>query len=830
MAHLDGVDSPLERPNDAIRRYDETKFALASIAQAGMQLCRELTDEEGQRLYQSLLAKIAEDRFNLAVLGSFNRGKSTLMNAILGMDRLPTGILPHTSVITTVTYGSQEQVLIRCAGWALSQKIPLEKLDDYITERGNPGNHRRATVAEIQLPAEILRRGLSLIDTPGIGSGIAANTNTTERFLPEIDGAIFVSSVESPIGETEVRFLRRIYKEVGKVFVVINKLDLLSEKDQREVLAFVNTHLEAELKARDFSLFAISAKSALNAKLRGDKESLKKSGLLQLEQAISEFLSAEKASHFCNRVLDRLAELLKRQKLEIEISLRANDREHSTEKLREDFKREIKDLSANASSIASSLRAKLSREIPKELRVLLDSFFVQLAESVRRRFLSQWTSHSVLFSSSKRDRLLREMATVCEQAMIEQLDAMASLAILPAIRKTGGQEFTALMHSADAVPQVAAKLFGREIEPARDATPRSKDEPGLTIPLVSHTPWSQHSPFWLRTLPLSWRKRRFETELVYALDIYRRQMEALIEVSVGRNIDDVARQVQQKINERAARIAFYINGRGESSQLSLIEELILRVGSLRQKLNNSHKRESEVLDVSDEVQEAEFVKEADITLGEELCPICSHATETLFAFLSKYQYSISAKETGKESHAKKGGFCSMHTWMYSEITSPQGICLAYPPLLMALSQKLLERLDSPCETVDLDVTLQLILRQHRNCPACTMLYEVEREAVSEVIHRLSYIPDHSVSLPILCLAHLQKVLAAGPQTDLAQALSRRTANGLKRCAENMQRYSLKHDGIRRNLLTHEERIAYLLGLVRVASDKGLAPRWHADAA
>src|SRR5579871_2817954 len=93
-AALDCVGVPLGRPDEAIRHYDEMKFQLASVGQAGMQLCRELADDEGQQLYQSLLTKIAEDRFNLAMLGSFNRGKSTLMNAMLGMDRLPTGVLP----------------------------------------------------------------------------------------------------------------------------------------------------------------------------------------------------------------------------------------------------------------------------------------------------------------------------------------------------------------------------------------------------------------------------------------------------------------------------------------------------------------------------------------------------------------------------------------------------------------------------------------------------------------------------------------------------------------------------------------------------------------
>ena len=83
-------------------------------------------------------------------------------------------------------------------------------------------------------------------------------------------------------------------------------------------------------------------------------------------------------------------------------------------------------------------------------------------------------------------------------------------------------------------------------------------------------------------------------------------------------------------------------------------------------------------------------------------------------------------------------------------------------------------------------------------------------------------------LPVLCLAHLHRILAARPDDVLARAFAERTAEALDRSAENMRRYALKHDAIRRNLLTHEERIAYLLGLARVARDKRLAPRWAED--
>jgi hypothetical protein len=111
-----------------LREYEQVKFALAEIL-------RTIPWEppRANRL-RNLFARLAEDRFNLAVVGRFSRGKGSLMNAILGMDRLPTGVVPLTSVITTVTYGSAERVTLHFLGTSLIEDIRLDQLSDYVTE------------------------------------------------------------------------------------------------------------------------------------------------------------------------------------------------------------------------------------------------------------------------------------------------------------------------------------------------------------------------------------------------------------------------------------------------------------------------------------------------------------------------------------------------------------------------------------------------------------------------------------------------------------------------------------------------------------------------
>jgi ribosome biogenesis GTPase A len=131
-----------------LRQYEQHKFAIAEILRRASSL---VPDEErdwhnGAR---DLFERLAEDRFNLVVVGRFNRGKTSLMNAIMGTDRLPTGIVPLTSVITTVAYGSTERVGLHYDGRILTSEIPIADLPKYVTQEGNPGNVQRIKKAEV---------------------------------------------------------------------------------------------------------------------------------------------------------------------------------------------------------------------------------------------------------------------------------------------------------------------------------------------------------------------------------------------------------------------------------------------------------------------------------------------------------------------------------------------------------------------------------------------------------------------------------------------------------------------------------------------------------
>jgi len=290
--------------------YERHKFALAEILRSAAATAPPARSDLRER-GQVLAERLAADRFNLVVVGRFNRGKTSLMNAIIGTNRLPTGIIPITSVITSVAYGSKEETILKYENSLLHQSVPIEALPQFITQAGNPGNVRRIRAAEIRLPAEVLRRGFHFIDTPGLGSAIAENTATTEEFLPEADALILVTGYESPLSEEELHVLKIACSSGRKVFVAINKQDTVPFPDREQICAYLSNRLQDAFSHFAPELFSTSALEGLKAKQAHDKALLTQSGVERLEDALVCFLLDEKKERFLLAMCDRVAEVLR---------------------------------------------------------------------------------------------------------------------------------------------------------------------------------------------------------------------------------------------------------------------------------------------------------------------------------------------------------------------------------------------------------------------------------------------------------------------------------------------------------------------------------------
>jgi ribosome biogenesis GTPase A len=240
----------------------------------------------------SLEQKLASNQLHLAVLGQMKRGKSSFINALLGAEILPTGVLPVTSIITEIRYGPTPDAAILYPN-GNRETIDPNTLAAYITESGNPGNKKQVASVELAYPSPFLESGIVLIDTPGIGSTHAHNTHTTEAYLDRVDAGIVVLSVDPPITEVESQFLRNLKEEIPKLFFILNKIDVASAEDVSHIARFLKEEL-SHLRVESPEIFCLSARRALEER-RHATVALGSSGIDVFEQRLRTFLAKEKS-------------------------------------------------------------------------------------------------------------------------------------------------------------------------------------------------------------------------------------------------------------------------------------------------------------------------------------------------------------------------------------------------------------------------------------------------------------------------------------------------------------------------------------------------------
>lgn len=278
----------------------------------------------------SLRERLASARFQLAVLGQFKRGKSTVLNALLGQSVLPIGVVPVTAIPTFIESAADLTIRVTHVSGKTEELEPKsveelrEELARFVTEEANPRNTLNVARVDVFLPSELLERGVVLIDTPGVGSTHRHQTAAADAVLPECDAALLVVSPDPPITEVEIEYLTRIRQTVARLIVVLNKIDIIEAQDREKAVAFLRDALVDHGGFDPFTpVFSLSARDALRAKQSGDAEALATSGFGKLENHLLEFLATEKRQILNAAVARKAAASIAQLELETEIALKS---------------------------------------------------------------------------------------------------------------------------------------------------------------------------------------------------------------------------------------------------------------------------------------------------------------------------------------------------------------------------------------------------------------------------------------------------------------------------------------------------------------------------
>ena len=829
--------------SETLRQYAKNKFKLAAQLRALSEIFNHRGNESRAEQCEELMTKLAEDRFTLAVLGQFKRGKSSLMNAVVGHELLPVGVLPLTSAITVLRFGPKERLLIRRENDSLpfQEEFPVKKLAEFVTEEGNPGNCRHIKTATIETPIPFLRRGLEFVDTPGIGSAIEANTKTTLKFLPECDAVLFVTSVDSPFSQAELDLLEKIRHHVHKIFFVINRIDLLAAAERQEVLDFVRGLICKQMGTDAIKIFPVSAHLGLESKVDGNWIDGLESGLRELENELVRFLSSEKTSLFLSAIIRRSLWLLEQEKFEEGLIAQAN-------KLPENAL--VEQLGAVAAQLESHQVARrqifdrLRQRILSQVEVILMPELLTVVRSEIDNFVSNveevlggltWCPLRNAWDRAAESASERACKNI-RQWLSEQTDKFSFNS-----DEIACNEWKKIQSNLANIPAEVGKTMGlnSRADNSTEMLPPWRLQTKFELPFALNLRRLASIPTWPSVLPnfltRKWLKKHLQAQHKEMEAKWQDAVIGYAAESVLKTIDELAKDVERQAGEAGLRVTAALRNNSfspeDASNLQALDMIRSQLLTLRQEIAPDH---HSCLDDGDNRNSAtgqpprastslpsNGLEAVRINFAADLktrnCPTCNYLSHVAFHFLANFQWDLIRNRETQSKFAMELGFCPLHTWQLEAVSSPLGASIGLVNLAEHISKVLAEKRDALAHG---DRNGDLSFKRN-SCRVCRLLLEAEQtylqklaEFVEQQNGRTAYVGSQG-----LCLRHLD-VWLPYLSNESAQFVLRHASVCFEEMAEDMQSFSLKTEALRRGLNNSDEEEAYLRTIIHLVGTRG----------
>lgn len=284
-----------------------------------VKLAQKADDQRAIELINPLVEQYKLGLFRIVIVGEIKKGKSSFINALLGC----TGLLPvstdiATSTVYKIMYGNEKKYKVfflpedtdKPENLPAPLEIKEQQLKDYGTEDGNPGNKKRVDFIGIQMPNQLLKNGITIIDTPGLGGLFRKHRDITWRYIPNADAVFFVlDSVEAVASQAEMDCLDKLREKNPLIFFVQTKTDLVEEsqwkswRDRNLVIISEKLNIPSE----KLIYFPLSSKWKSNADEDCSSEELDRSGYSALLYFLYNKLLLNKEQQIAKRVLSSMS-------------------------------------------------------------------------------------------------------------------------------------------------------------------------------------------------------------------------------------------------------------------------------------------------------------------------------------------------------------------------------------------------------------------------------------------------------------------------------------------------------------------------------------------
>ena len=232
---------------------DYLRFQLFSLLDRIKMALQPWADEapvaQGLRDIDGQMERLSTNRFRVAMVGEFKRGKSSLINTLLQRDVLPADVLPTTATFNRVVYGPEPRAYLKFKDGA-TQTVPIESLGSYITKLTEESEAIASRIDEsvVEFPSMFCSNHVELIDTPGLNDSDALNEITLSR-LQDIDLAIVTVSALYSFSDTEAGFVAKLLEtsSVSAILFAVTMIDRIAEEEYDRVYANIKQLIQEKV-------------------------------------------------------------------------------------------------------------------------------------------------------------------------------------------------------------------------------------------------------------------------------------------------------------------------------------------------------------------------------------------------------------------------------------------------------------------------------------------------------------------------------------------------------------------------------------------------------
>ena len=629
-----------------------------------------------------------------------------------------------------------------------------------------------------------------------------------------------MTGFDSPLTAPETDFLSEVVRHAGKLFLVVNKRDLVTSQDAGDVLDFVRQRLRDDLGIGQPRMFSVSALQALQAPGQ-DGGQLIRSGVPDLHAELRGFLTADKTRLFLGNIAGRAASLVAAQQRDLVTGRLAAGGGLDLRQVLAAFEARTAALDQERNTVTSRITGRIGARLPGLLSARAAAWRADLRELLSLSAGAAVTEALTADGAHARardpqeavrdylERAGRELtASWLERRAGEVLEMLITLA---------ADEISALVRLAQAAGAVGAELAGLDSghDRSEPAGWSAEDLPPLTV----------REPKWAAQ-----RGRHQHSRRNAALDIA--QIRDLVNAAIRAAADEFAghllaafpraaldwavrldEQVAVQMRQRADWFRNCLKTAPAEEDLTAADGLVARSATIQATLDAPAPAAQ-----ADTVPVTTAMPDADAPAAAGDCAVCERLQETLTSCLFGGQLRLATREDEQERHAARGGFCPLHTWQYAA-ASPVGIASAYAKVAAAVADALDGLAAAGIPAADLSSRIAALTARAGRCPVCAALANRERVAIAEIVS--SPQPEPA---PV-CLRHLALVVAAGADSRTWQALLRSLAATLHRDSQDMRTYALKREAYQSRLVTEEESRAHLDVLRRLAGRPALCRPW-----